>query len=71
MGLVLGILWLQALNQLRIVSLLLIGRHYMSVFETAHLTVWPTFLIVITVVTWIVWVRWATRDEVVDAEPAA
>jgi exosortase H (IPTLxxWG-CTERM-specific) len=63
LGLFFGILWLQFLNQLRIVSLLLIGAHYPSHFENAHLVVWPTFLIVITVVTWIAWVRLASRDE--------
>jgi exosortase H (IPTLxxWG-CTERM-specific) len=62
-GLFFGILWLQFLNQLRIVSLLLIGAHYQSWFEDAHLVVWPTFLIVITVVTWIAWVRLASLDE--------
>ena len=69
-GLVLGIAWLQLLNQLRIVSLVLIGRYYETIFEDAHYTVWPTFLIVITVVSWIVWVRWATRD-VAEPESSA
>ncbi len=69
-GLALGIGWLQLLNQLRIVSLVLIGRYYETIFEDAHYTVWPTFLIVITVVSWIVWVRWATRD-VAEPEPSA
>jgi exosortase H (IPTLxxWG-CTERM-specific) len=62
-GLFFGILWLQFLNQMRIVSLLLIGAHYQSWFEDAHLVIWPTFLIVITVVTWIAWVRLASLDE--------
>jgi exosortase H (IPTLxxWG-CTERM-specific) len=69
-GLFLGIAWLQLLNQARIVSLVLIGRYYETIFENAHYTVWPSFLIVITVVSWIVWVRWATRD-VAEPEPSA
>lgn len=66
-GLVIGIVWLQLLNQLRIVSLVVIGRFYGSHFETAHYSVWPTFLIVVTVGSWIVWVRWATRRVERDA----
>lgn len=61
-GLVGGILVLQLLNQARIVSLLLIGQEYPEWFETAHLTVWPALLIVVTVLTWIIWVRWAVPD---------
>lgn len=69
LGLALGIGWLQLLNQARIVSLVLIGRYYQTIFEGAHYTIWPTFLIVVTVLSWMVWVRWATRD-VAGREPA-
>jgi hypothetical protein len=44
-------------------SLLLIGAHYHEYFEDAHLVVWPTFLIIVTVATWIGWVRLASLDE--------
>ncbi len=67
-GLVVGIGWLQLLNQTRIVSLVLIGRHHESLFKSAHLTIWPSVLIVVTVATWIVWVRLATRHELPAAE---
>jgi exosortase H (IPTLxxWG-CTERM-specific) len=70
-GLLVGILWLQLLNQVRIASLVLIGRFYETIFETAHYTLWPSVLIVITVVSWIAWVRWATRDATdPESEPA-
>jgi len=59
-GLVLGILWLQFLNFLRIVTLFVIGEHFSAVFKTAHEVVWPGILIVLTIVTWILWVRWET-----------
>lgn len=61
-GLGVGIVWLQLLNQVRIVTLVLIGRYHESIFEDAHFTIWPSILIVITVVSWIAWVRWVTRD---------
>lgn len=62
-GLVLGILWLQLLNFLRIVTLFWIGMYFSHVFQTAHEFVWPGILIVLTIVTWILWVRWETRAE--------
>lgn len=70
-GLALGILWLQFLNQVRIVSLVLIGTHKYQYFESAHLQVWPTALILITVATWVVWVRAATSDVVAGPGPQA
>jgi exosortase H (IPTLxxWG-CTERM-specific) len=60
-GLVLGILWLQLLNFLRIVTLFWIGAYFSRVFQTAHEVVWPGILIVLTIATWILWVRWETR----------
>lgn len=66
-GLLGGILWLQVLNQVRIMSLVIIGARYREHFEDAHLVVWPTFLIIVTVATWIAWVRLASLD---DPEPS-
>jgi len=62
-GLVLGILWLQFLNLMRIITLFWIGAYFTSVFRTAHETVWPGILITITVASWVLWVRW-------EAQPA-
>jgi exosortase H (IPTLxxWG-CTERM-specific) len=60
-GLVLGILLLQFLNLMRIVTLFWVGSYFPSVFKTAHEVVWPGILITITVVTWVLWVRWETQ----------
>ena len=60
-GLVLGILWLQLLNLLRIITLFWIGAYFSRVFRTAHEVVWPGILITITIATWILWVRWETQ----------
>jgi exosortase H (IPTLxxWG-CTERM-specific) len=62
-GLALGILWLQFLNLMRIITLFLIGEQFSGFFKTAHEVVWPGVLIVITIITWILWVRWETREE--------
>jgi len=68
-GLGLGVSWLQLLNQVRIVSLVLIGPAWPSYFETVHFKVWPSVLIVLTVGSWIAWARFATRD-VAQPEPS-
>jgi exosortase H (IPTLxxWG-CTERM-specific) len=60
-GLVLGILWLQLLNLLRIITLFWIGEYFRRVFQTAHEVVWPGILITVTIATWIFWVRWETQ----------
>jgi exosortase H (IPTLxxWG-CTERM-specific) len=60
-GLVLGILWLQLLNLLRIVTLFWVGSYFPRVFHTAHEVVWPGILITITIATWMLWVRWETQ----------
>jgi exosortase H (IPTLxxWG-CTERM-specific) len=60
-GLVLGVLWLQLLNLMRIITLFWIGAHFSHVFQTAHEVVWPGILITVTIATWILWVRWETQ----------
>lgn len=60
-GLVIGVLLLQILNLLRIISLYLIGAYYVDFFRSAHEVVWPGVLITVTIVTWILWVRWETQ----------
>ena len=60
-GMVLGVLWLEAVNFVRIVSLFLVGVSFPASFQTAHETVWPLVLIAITLVTWILWAQRAVR----------
>ena len=61
-GMLLGLLWLQAVNFVRIVSLYLVGVSWPSVFQTAHETVWPVILIAITLGTWMIWAERAVRE---------
>lgn len=62
-GLVLGMLWLNSLNFVRIVGLYLVGGYFYDEFHRAHTIYFPVFLIAMTVLAWVVWVRWVTRDE--------
>jgi exosortase H (IPTLxxWG-CTERM-specific) len=59
-GFAIGIVTLQVLNILRIVTLYWIGASFVDHFKTAHEVVWPGVLIVATIALWILWVRWET-----------
>ena len=59
-----GVLLLQVLNILRIVTLYWIGAHFPDIFATSHEVAWPSILIVVTIATWIIWVRFETPQEV-------
>ena len=65
-GILLGLLWLNALNFFRIIGLFFVGGYWHAQFRLSHEVLFPAFLIAMTVVAWVVWVRWAT-DELADA----
>jgi len=56
-GLALGLLWLNALNFVRIVGLFFIGGALPEHFQASHEVYFPIFLICMTIVAWILWVR--------------
>jgi len=51
------------LNQVRIVSLYLIGLYFPSLFKETHLYVWQTLLITATLVVWVAWADWSLRNQ--------
>jgi exosortase H (IPTLxxWG-CTERM-specific) len=57
-GLFAGIIALQALNLVRIVSLYLIGRRFPAIFPSAHLEIWPTVFILAAIGLFFHWVNW-------------
>jgi len=63
-GIMLGLLWLNLLNFVRIVGLFFIGGYYYAHFQKSHEVYFPIFLIVMTVSAWILWVRRATHERV-------
>ena len=56
-GLAVGIVAIQALNLVRIVSLFYIGQWNREVFEWAHLYAWPVLIMVDAMIVWLVWLR--------------
>jgi len=62
-GIVLGNLWLQMWNVVRISSLVVIGGIRSTFFEPTHVYIWPTILVALCLATWIAWARWTTPDD--------
>ena len=63
LGILIGVPWMQAWNVTRIATLVVIGRIWgHNVFETTHVYIWPSVLIVISLASWMFWVRWATAE---------
>lgn len=56
-GIVVGIIAVQALNVLRVISLFYLGRWNRTVFEWAHLYVWQALIMLDVLIVWIIWVR--------------
>lgn len=56
-GLLIGMVLIQAINFVRLVSLYLIGRYWPSAFETAHVTVWQVAIILFALGIFLFWSR--------------
>jgi exosortase H (IPTLxxWG-CTERM-specific) len=56
-GLLAGILAVQSLNVLRIISLFYLGQWRMDVFEFAHLYLWQGLIMLDVLVVWLIWIR--------------
>jgi exosortase H (IPTLxxWG-CTERM-specific) len=61
-GMLAGIVVLQLLNVVRIVSLYWIGSRFPSVFPSMHLEIWPALFILVAIVLFVGWKEWA-HDE--------
>ena len=59
-----GILAVVAVNQLRIVTLIMVGRIAPGAMETAHHFVWPALILMSTAFLFAQWAAWAVRAEV-------
>ncbi len=57
MGLVAGIVAVQGLNVIRVISLFYLGQWNLDVFEWAHLYVWQALIMLDVLIVWLIWVR--------------
>jgi exosortase H (IPTLxxWG-CTERM-specific) len=60
-GLAAGIVAVQGLNIVRVISLFYLGQWNMQVFEWAHLYVWQALIMLDVLIVWLVWVRTLPR----------
>ena len=66
-GLAVGIVAVQALNVVRVISLFYLGQWNMQVFEWAHLYVWQALIMLDVLIVWLLWVRTLPRGVPVRA----
>lgn len=63
-GVLLGVPAIQAINVLRVVTLMVLGAHWPAAFERMHIYFWQTLVITCTMAVWMTWVEtFAGRDE--------
>jgi exosortase H (IPTLxxWG-CTERM-specific) len=70
-GIAIGILAIQLLNIVRVISLFYLGQWSYAVFEWAHLYVWQALIMLDVLVVWLIWVRRVPRDADVGPPPTA
>ena len=70
-GLAAGVVAVQGLNVLRVISLFYLGQWDFDVFEWAHLYVWQALIMLDVLVVWLVWVRTLPRGAGDDRAPPA
>jgi exosortase H (IPTLxxWG-CTERM-specific) len=56
-GLLAGVVAVQGLNVVRVISLFYLGQWDIRVFEWAHLYVWQALIMLDVLIVWLVWVR--------------
>jgi exosortase H (IPTLxxWG-CTERM-specific) len=61
-GLAIGVVAVQGLNIVRVISLFYLGQWNFNVFEWAHLYVWQALIMLDVLIVWLLWVRTLPRD---------
>ena len=72
LGLLAGVVAVQSLNVVRVISLFYLGQWNREVFEWAHLYVWQALIMLDVLIVWLLWVRTLPRaDEPPRGPPPA
>jgi exosortase H (IPTLxxWG-CTERM-specific) len=66
-GIAIGLIAIQALNLVRIVSLFFLGMWNETAFEWAHLYIWQALIMLDALIVWLLWIRALPRGESRDA----
>ncbi len=70
-GLAAGVVAVQGLNIVRVISLFYIGQWSFAVFEWAHLYVWQALIMLDVLIVWLVWIRTLPRAAPASGGPPA
>jgi exosortase H (IPTLxxWG-CTERM-specific) len=62
-GVLIGIPAIFAINQIRVISLFLLGRSHPDVFGEAHVYVWQPIIIIFAILVWDFWARSFVRKD--------
>ena len=62
LGVLVGIIFLQALNLIRIITLYWIGIHLPAFFNSAHMEIWPTLFIISAIMFFVGWRGWVGQQ---------
>ena len=68
-GIFIGIPAIFAINQVRVISLFLLGREYPGVFEEVHVYVWQPIIIVFAIFVWDFWARNFVKKDQIQKNP--
>ena len=69
-GILAGLLAIQVLNVLRVISLFYLGQWDARAFEWAHLYVWQALIMLDVVVVWLLWIRTLPPASTGDTGPS-
>ena len=70
-GILAGLVAVQALNVLRVISLFYIGQWSVAAFEWAHLYLWQALIMLDVLIVWMIWIRTLPPRTAVTSAPAA
>jgi exosortase H (IPTLxxWG-CTERM-specific) len=62
-GFTAGVLAVQGLNIIRVISLFYIGQYSMWFFELMHLYVWQALIMLDVLIVWLVWIKYLPKQD--------
>ncbi|MES9942757.1 MAG: exosortase H [Candidatus Thiodiazotropha sp. 6PLUC2] len=66
-GIGIGIIAIQSMNLLRVISLFYLGQWSQTAFEWAHLYIWQSLIILDVLVVFLIWLRYLPRKQIENA----
>jgi exosortase H (IPTLxxWG-CTERM-specific) len=70
-GFVIGLIAVQGLNVIRVISLFYLGQWSMRAFEWAHLYVWQALIMLDVLIVWLIWIKKVPKESDHNDTPPA